>query len=56
MWDHYKTEKSLLKELEKRDIEVVFVPFTYSHFFNQGVTCLTLELERHTPEGLVSYR
>ncbi len=56
MWDHYKNETDLIKQLEQRDIEIIFVPFTYSHFFNQGVTCLTLELNRETPEGLVAYQ
>jgi N-dimethylarginine dimethylaminohydrolase len=56
MWDHYKNETDLIKQLEQRDIEIIFVPLTYSHFFNQGVTCLTLELNRETPEGLVAYQ
>jgi|TARA_R110001592_G_scaffold331887_2_gene615003 glycine amidinotransferase len=56
MWEHYKHETEMLKQLEKKNIEVIFVPFTYSHFFNQGVTCLTLELKRETLEGLVSYQ
>ena len=56
MWDHYKNETNLIKQLEQKDIEIIFVPFTYSHFFNQGVTCLTLELNRQTPEGLVAYQ
>ena len=55
MWDHYKTETAMIKQFEKKNIDIVFVPFTYSHFFNQGVTCLTLDLDRHTPEGLVKY-
>lgn len=55
MWEHYKLETEMLKQFEKRGIEIIFVPFTYSHFFNQGVTCLTLDLHRHTSEGLVKY-
>lgn len=55
MWEHYKNEKRMIEPFEKNNIEIVFVPFTYSHFFNQGVTCITLELDRHTPEGLVKY-
>ena len=55
MWDHYKTETGMIKQFEKKNIDIVFVPFTYSHFFNQGVTCVTLELNRHTPEGLIKY-
>ena len=56
MWDHYKNHTNMIKQLEEKDIEIVFVPLTYSHFFNQGVTCLTLELHRETPEGLVAYQ
>ena len=56
MWDHYKNHTNMIKQLEEKDIEIVFVPLTYSHFFNQGVTCLTLELYRETPEGLVAYQ
>ena len=55
MWDHYKSEMEMVKQFEKHGIDIVFVPLTYSHFFNQGVTCLTLDLHRHTPEGLVKY-
>lgn len=55
MWEHYKSELTMMKQLEKQGIEIIFVPFTYSHFFNQGVTCLTLDLDRHTPEGLIKY-
>lgn len=55
-WEHYKHETEMLRQLEKKNIDVIFVPFTYSHFFNQGVTCLTLELQRHTPEGLIKYQ
>lgn len=55
MWEHYNTETELIKQFEKHGIEIIFVPFTYSHFFNQGVTCLTLDLNRYTPEGLIKY-
>lgn len=55
MWEHYNAENSMVKEFEKHGIEILFVPFTYSHFFNQGVTCLTLDLNRVTPDGLTNY-
>lgn len=55
MWDHYKEEKQLVDALEKHKVETIFVPFTYSHFFNQGVNCVTLDLNRETAEGLVRY-
>lgn len=54
-WESYKTETDMIKQLEKHGIEIIFVPFTYSHFFNQGVNCVTLDLVRDTPEGLVDY-
>lgn len=56
MWEHYKSETDMLKQFEKHGIDIMFAPFTYSHFFNQGVTCLTLDLHRHTPEGLIKYQ
>ena len=55
MWEHYQRETAMIDQFKKYNIDIVFVPFTYSHFFNQGVTCLTLDLDRHTPEGLVRY-
>lgn len=55
MWDLYKAETDMIKQFEKHNFDIVFVPFTYSHFFNQGVTCLTLDLHRDTPEGLIKY-
>ena len=55
MWEHYERETAMIDQFKKHNIDIVFVPFTYSHFFNQGVTCLTLDLDRHTPEGLVRY-
>ena len=56
MWEHYKTETAMINQFKKHNIDIVFVPFTYSHFFNQGVTCLTLDLDRHTPKGLTKYQ
>ena len=55
MWDHYRSETTLVKALDKHKIETMFIPLTYSHFFNQGVNCVTLDLHRDTPEGLVRY-
>lgn len=55
MWDYYKTQHQLIKQLEAKNFDIIFVPFTYCHFFNQGVTCVTLELVRETPEGLIKY-
>ena len=55
MFDHYKDQDRILGELDDRDIRVLFTPMTYSHFFNQGVTCLTLDLHRQGP-GMVRYQ
>jgi N-dimethylarginine dimethylaminohydrolase len=54
MYDHYKTNSYLIKQLESKKIDIQFVKFTYSHFFNQGVTCITNDLARNT-EGLQDY-
>lgn len=56
MFDHYKDQDKVIGELDNRGIRVLFTPMTNSHFFNQGVTCMTLELERHTPEGIIKYQ
>ena len=55
MWDHYKSGTNIVKQFEKHGIEILFTPLTYSHFFNQGVTCVTLDLARHSPAGLIKY-
>lgn len=46
MYDHHKNNGQLLDQLNKHNIEVIFVPFRHCHFFNQGITCITLELNR----------
>lgn len=55
-WEHYKSNKSMIEQLEKHDIEIIFIPFSYAHFFNQGVNCCTLDLVREHPDGLISYK
>lgn len=50
MFDHYKDNNYLLDQFAKHKIEIVFVPFTYSHFFNQGMTCISFDLVRETKE------
>ena len=54
MYDHYKNNQYLINQFNKHNIEIVFVPFTYSHFFNQGLTCITNELIRDT-NGCIDY-
>lgn len=46
LYDHHKENKKLLDTFERYDIEPVFIPFKYCHFFNQGITCITLETYR----------
>ena len=55
MFDHYKENKYLLDQFAKHKIEIVFVPFTYSHFFNQGMTCISFDLVRET-NGVIDYK
>lgn len=54
MYDFYRTNSYLMRQFEKHKIEVVFTKLTYSHFFNQGVTCITKELSRNT-DGCIDY-
>lgn len=54
MYDFYRSNSYLMKQFDKHKIEIVFTKLTYSHFFNQGVTCLTRDLVRHT-DGLIDY-
>ena len=47
LYEHYKeVHKEFVKQLEKHDIDIIFVPFRHQHWFSQGITCLTLELYR----------
>jgi glycine amidinotransferase len=46
IYDHHNVSDALLKQLENHNIEPIFVPFRHCHFFNQGLTCITLELRR----------
>lgn len=54
MVEHYKGNEHLMEQLAQHDIEVIFVKMTYSHFFNQGLTCITNDLNRDT-NGLIDY-
>ena len=47
VYEHYKeVYKEFIKQLEKHNVEVIFVPLRHQHWFNQGITCLTMELHR----------
>ena len=54
MFDHYKENIYLLEQFKKFKIDIIFVPFTYSHFFNQGMTCISFDLVRET-NGCIDY-
>jgi len=43
---HKKIQHPFIKALEKNKIDIDFVKFDFSHFYNHGLTCLTLELHR----------
>jgi len=47
--DIYKDkEYELIKELESRGFEFIFFPFKYAHFVNNGISCMTLEINRES--------
>ena len=47
MCDIYKDSNlDMIKEIEQHGIDIVWVPLNYQHFFNQGITCVTLDLVR----------
>ena len=46
LYDHYKGNVNILRLLDKHKIEPIWVKFAFSHFFNQGLTCLTSEINR----------
>jgi scyllo-inosamine-4-phosphate amidinotransferase 1 len=48
--DHLENNLQLRRQLDQYRIEPIFVPITYSHFFNQGLTCITLDTVRDTAE------
>ena len=48
--DHLQDNLQLRQQLDQYQIEPIFVPITYSHFFNQGLTCITLDTVRDTAE------
>lgn len=43
---HYKTYDYMLSQLQKHNIETVFVDFEYMNFFNNGITCIILDTVR----------
>ena len=46
-YEHWKdSHKDFITTLENNKLNVIFVPFKHQHWFNQGLTCLTMELHR----------
>ena len=46
-YEHWKhSHKDFINTLENNKLNVIFVPFKHQHWFNQGLTCLTMELHR----------
>lgn len=47
MADDYKDIGSdMIREIESRGIEIVWIKYTFGHFFNHGLNCITLDLVR----------
>jgi len=48
MMNHcYKNDDlEMVKRIEQNNIDIVWIPLDYGHFFNHGVTCVTLDLVR----------
>lgn len=47
IYEHFKdTHPYFIKQLEKNNIDIIWVPFANQHWFNQGITCITLEMSR----------
>lgn len=47
VFEHYKKLfPSFIKDMESKGIECVFIPFKHQHWFSQGSTCLTCDINR----------
>ena len=47
LYEHYKEYyPELCKALEKHKIDIEFMPYRHQHWFGQGISCITLELQR----------
>ena len=46
MYDHHKENKALISQFEKHGIDLVFVPFRHCYYFNQGLSCVLLDVHR----------
>jgi N-dimethylarginine dimethylaminohydrolase len=47
VFDHYKKLfPRFIKEMEKKKVECIFIPFKNQHWFSQGSTCITCDVNR----------
>lgn len=47
VFDHYKKLfPAFIKDMESKGVECIFIPFKHQHWFSQGSTCLTCDLNR----------
>lgn len=47
LYEHFKeTHPKFIKDLEQHKIDIIWVPFKNQHWFNQGISCITMEIER----------
>ena len=47
VFEHYKKlYPAFIKDMESKGVECVFIPFKHQHWFSQGSTCLTCDINR----------
>ena len=47
VFDHYKKLfPTFIKDMESKGVECIFIPFKHQHWFSQGSTCLTCDINR----------
>ena len=47
VFEHYKKLfPTFIKDMESKGVECVFIPFKHQHWFSQGSTCLTCDINR----------
>lgn len=44
--EYKDADLGMIKEIENHGIDIAWAPYRYQHFFNHGITCITLELVR----------
>jgi len=54
VFDHYKKLfPAFIRDMESKGVECIFIPFKHQHWFSQGSTCLTCDINRSG--GIQSY-